>query len=435
MELGSPCQISHHKEIQMQGKDTTPTAFMQLVSPILHQDFWVSLGSNADRYVKKLTTLKFVLLMGAAQLSQWRGLREISNNLTKNGLAQDLKLEAISAAQLSRKQRALDPKVLHELLMCLIKVFGTKIGFRPIRQSLGRLYIIDSTTISLCLNRFKWAEFRETKAGVKLHLRLRLHEYGVLPDLAVMTAAKPNDKTQMNPLVVEECGALNVFDRAYVDYKKFDNYCQNGVLFASRLKSNAIYEVVKQRILPAKSVITKDQDVYLGKAKAVKMNHPVRLIETQDSQGEPIVIVTNDFERDAEEIGEVYRHRWEIELFFKWIKQHFEVKHFYGYTERAVENQLMIALIIYCLTKLLKLESSPHRGTLLDFVRVLKSCLHDPYEDFLFEIVRHLKRVVPKSARRRRQRDHVKVYKQLCQQVQQGDLDMLYDTTIDPLFL
>jgi len=106
------------------------------------------------------------------------------------------------------------------------------------------LYLIDSSVVSLCLSRYRWAEFRKTKGGIKVHLRLKLFDGGVLPDAAVLTAAKKADKTQMDQLVIAEEGAFNVFDRAYVDYRKFDDYCQNGVLFASRLKKNA---VVKDR--------------------------------------------------------------------------------------------------------------------------------------------------------------------------------------------
>jgi len=161
----------------------------------------------------------------------------------------------------------------------------------------------------------------------------------------------------MDALVVEEDGALNVFDRAYVDYKKFDRYCENGTRFVTRLKKNALREVVEEIPVGPNTPIKRCQIVYLGKPTSYKMKHKLRLIETEDSEGKSVVILTNDFELSPEEIGAIYRSRWQIELFFKWIKQHLKVKHFHGKSEQAVENQIFIALISYCLLKLMELQT------------------------------------------------------------------------------
>jgi transposase len=122
--------------------------------------------------------------------------------------------------------------------------------------------------------------------------------------------------------------------------------------------------------------------VYLGKDGVSKMNHKVRLIEVEDTGGNPLIIVTNDFNLSAEEIGDIYRYRWKIELFFKWLKQHFQVKHFYGLSKQAVENQLFISLIAYCLLMLLKLKTN-FKGTLLTIKRLLNTCLLEPFNIFL----------------------------------------------------
>jgi hypothetical protein len=129
------------------------------------------------------------------------------------------------------------------LLKSTIQETTKEMGFKDPIQSIGRIYLIDSSTISLCLSQYRWAHFRKTKAGVKLHLRLNFFEEGVTPDKAIITPASPSDKTQMDTLVVEDKDALNVFDRGYVDYKKFDNYCENGTRFVTRLKSNAQIKV------------------------------------------------------------------------------------------------------------------------------------------------------------------------------------------------
>ena len=127
-----------------------------------------------------------------------------------------------------------------------------------------------------------------------------------------MLPAKKADKTQMDDLVVEEKGAFNVFDRAYLDYKKFDDYCENGILFASRLKKNALVEVIKELPVIPGSKIKKDRIVILGKDGFTKMHRPLRCIETEDLEGNQIIIITNDFKISAEEIGDIYRYRWQI---------------------------------------------------------------------------------------------------------------------------
>lgn len=246
-----------------------------------------------------------------------------------------------------------------------------EIGFNTLKQCFGRLYLIDSTTISHCLSQYPWVYFRKTKAGIKVHLRLKFHDKEVLPDKAVITPAKPADKTQMDTLVVEEeKDALNVFDRGYVDYKKFDSYCENGTRFVSCLKSNALVEVVEELPLNLESNIKKDQLVYLGKDGTTKMQHPLRLIETEDSEGNPVIIITNDFELAAEEISDMYHNRWQIEIYIKWLKQNFHVKHFYGLSQQAVENQLFIVLTAYYLLVLLKLKAG-YKGLLLTIKRAV----------------------------------------------------------------
>ena len=323
----------------MQGKDTTNSTFDQLFEPIFSQNFRKLLQKlEVDKYVKKLTAFKFIILMVFAQVEQLTCLREISGSLSNKEFSKRIRLKSISFSQLSRKLRSMMLKTVESLFKDLIQQVGIETGFKPIRQELGRLYLIDSSTISLCLTRYRWASFRKTKSGIKVHLRLRLFEQGVLPDTAVITTAKKADKTQMDELVVEEKGAFNVFDRAYVDYKKFDAYCEQGILFASRLKKNALVEEVKDLPIRTGSIIKKDCIVILGKDGFTKMNHPLRYIETEDTEGNPVIIITNNFQLSGEEIGDIYRYRWQIEIFFKWIKQHLHIKHFYGLKPAGSRN-------------------------------------------------------------------------------------------------
>ena len=415
----------------MQGKDTIKSTFDQLFEPIFSQSFRQLLQKlEVDKYVKKLTAFKFIILMVFAQLEQLTCLREISNSLCNKEFSKMIKIDSISFSQISRKLRSMMLETVEFLFRDLVRQVGIQTGFKPIRQELGRLYLIDSSTISLCLTRYRWASFRKTKGGIKIHLRLRLFKQGVLPDAAIITPAKVADKTQMDGLVVEEKGVFNVFDRAYLDYKKFDDYCENGILFASRLKKNALVEVVKKLPVTPGSKIKRDCIVILGKDGFTKMHHPLRYIETEDLEGNQIIIITNDFKMSAEEIGDIYRYRWQIELFFKWIKQHLHVKHFYGLTQQAVEMQLYIALITYCLLKIIQLKTG-YKGPLLQIQRLLNTCLYEPFPCF----VRRLYRKPERISKGRRKIDHERIYQETLRQVIAGEADHLDDLTYDPVIL
>jgi hypothetical protein len=413
----------------MQGKDTTISTFTQLFKAVT--SFSQSFNqTGVDKYVKKFTALKFVLLMSFAQLKQLKSLRDISSNLGDEQLARALKLESISASQISRKQRADLNSPIETLFYHLTYRAGIKQGFNQLRQKLGRLYLIDSTVISLCLTRYRWADFRKTKSGVKMHTRIKLFKDALLPDAAVITVAKKADRSQMDHLVVEDNDAFNVFDRAYLDYHKFDSYCENKIRFASRLKSNALIEIVSEYPVDPKSPVIKDQKVILGKAGLTQMKHPLRIIETTDTAGKTVIIVTNDFCLRAEEIADIYRYRWQIELFFKWIKSHLHVKRFYGTGEQAVAIQLYIALITYCLLTLLK-QAADYGGTLLNFKRALLTSLYEPFETF----VRKLRPKSKRFSRGRRKIDYDLIYQETVQQVILGEADHLDDLTYDPVIL
>lgn len=415
----------------MQGKDTTISTFHQLFKPVYSEKFRQQVeGSGVDRYAKKLHTPQLIELIALAQLEQQRGLRDISHSLHDDQLSQAIGLDSISASQISRRLRDLPIQVLQSLFHEVKIQAGKELGFDAVCQELGRIRLIDSTTISLCLSQFPWAEFRKTKGGVKLHLGLRFHEQGVLPEEAVITPAKPADKTQMDALVLEEADALNVFDRGYVDYKKFDRYCENSIRFVTRLKGNAVIEVLEEFPTSPDSPIKRERIVRLGNEGVNKMKHLLRLVETEDTQGNPVVIITNDFRLKAEEINSIYRYRWQIELFFKWIKQHLRVKHFFGTSEQAVENQLFIALITYCLFLLMKLKAG-YKGPLLDIKRLLHTCLCEPFASF----IQKLYRTPVRSSRGRRRIDHEAVYQATERQVMAGETDLLNDLSYDPVIL
>lgn len=358
-------------------KDTLISSFGKWVAPInseILQD-WKRF-STIDRYTKKLTTMVFLLLFVEAQLKKRKGLRAIMREVqTDEDFQQAIGITSISAAQLSRKNNKLDPEVLQTILCDLITQLHRLQTPAAIR--VGPVKVIDSTTISLCLNKYKWATFRKTKAGVKLHLRVTFAEPGlVYPDKAVITSAKPADHTQMDVLI-DEADATYLMDRGYLDYGKYDDYCVRGIRFVSRLKNNAIVEEVEELAALQESTILRDVKVILGKGNK-RMQHALRMVETVDSKGNSVRIITNRFDLTAEEIGDLYRSRWQIEIFFRWVKQNLKLTCFYGTEENAVMNQIWVCLIAYCLLLLMKLEIAGDKS-LTELMHMLITLLWKPW--------------------------------------------------------
>jgi hypothetical protein len=414
----------------MQDKDTKLSAFNQLFQPILSEKILKKLKRKVDKYVKKLTTAQPFQMIAYAQVEQLLSLSNISNSFNDDNFSQGIGLASFSASQISRRLRDLPQKIIKLLFQKAVRELGIRIGFQKLNQELGRLYLIDSTTISLCLTKYPWALYRQTKSGVKLHLRLAFCDGIPFPDQANFTNAKVADKKQMDDLVVEDKDALNVFDRGYLDYKKFNRYCKEGIRFVTRLKANAIIEIIKELPVIPGGLVLKDQIVRLGNLQT-KMEYPVRLIEVLDTKGERIVIISNDFSLNSEEIGAIYRYRWQIEIFFKWLKQHFYVKHFYGTSQPAVENQLYIALCTFCLLTLLKLETG-YSKSLLEFTRILKSNFYEPFAQF----VAKLRRRPSRKSCGRQKINYDKIYQfteyQYIESLEAGHLN---DLTYDPIVL
>jgi hypothetical protein len=312
----------------------------------------------------------------------------------------------------------LAPDIIGSLHRNIVVTTATKLGFSKVISGLGPLHIIDSSTISLTLSRFLWAEFRKTKAGVKLHQRIVLVEDNVVPDKAVITPAKPADKTQMEALVTEK-DVIYVFDRGYFDFKKFALYCKESISFVTRIKSNTVIEVVKNLPVPADSNILRDQIVVLGKGPK-KMKQNLRLVEVKDTQGNTVQIVTNLFDADVVEVSGIYRRRWKIELFFKWLKQHMKIEHFYGQSSAAVQNQVYIALITYCLLRILQAVAG-YTGSLLELKRMLVTCMFDPFRSF----VKKLHERPRGNSRRRRRNNHEQIFQNVLKLVEAGKGEQL----------
>lgn len=411
-------------------KDTTKSTFTEYLLPLDYEFLLKQIEKlKLDKYTKKLDTLKFSKLFIFAQLKHIGSLADISLELyTSEELQRELELESVSASQLSRKLRDLNPNLYEVTLERLVQQVHREFGFQKGTEALGRLNLIDSSTISLCLTRYRWAEFRNTKAGIKMHTRVIYHDHTVSPDKVILKPAKASDKTEMDHLVVQEPDALNLFDRGYLDYKLFDEYCGNGTRFVTRLKANAVVTVLAEKTLDPQGPILREAIVLLGKPGVNQMQHPVRLIETQDSEGNLITIVTNDMTIGTTELSDAYRYRWHIELFFKWVKQHLHIKRFYGTSANAVYTQIRIALITYCLLLLLQRKVAG-RGSLLMIFKLIQRCWDEP----LHAMIRKLHGSRTRTSKGRRAFDHERIFTETLQQFEAGETGHLNNLAYEPL--
>lgn len=216
------------------------------------------------------------------------------------------------------------------------------------------VYALDASTIDLCLTIFPWAHFRKTKAAIKLHTMIDLQ--GSIPVFISITDGSVHDVNALDQIAFEP-GSIYVMDRGYVDFSRLYRIHQAGAFFVTRAKSNMAFYVSKSRPIDKTTGLRCDQNIGLRTAKS-KRDYPEKLrrICFVDAEtGKRLVFITNHFGLPAITIAHIYKSRWHIELFFKWIKQNLRIKTFYGTTENAVKTQIWIAICVYlmvaCLNK------------------------------------------------------------------------------------
>ena len=232
-------------------------------------------------------------------------------------------------------------------------------------------YVFDATTIDLCLTLFPWARFRQRKAAVKLHTLLDLR--GSIPSFIHITEGKTHDVTALDELLVEP-GAFYVMDRGYIDFGRLYAIAQSGAFFVVRAKRNLAYARRGSRPVDKTTGLRSDQTIVLtGPKTSQEYPAPLRRISSVDAEtGKRFVFLTNNFTLPALTIAQLYKCRWQVELFFKWIKQYLRIKAFYGTSANAVKTQIWIAISIYVLVAILKKELTLDRslGEILQILSV-----------------------------------------------------------------
>lgn len=320
-------------------------------------------------------------------LAKLDSLRDINDFMQSDSKLKEI-IKSVSLGTLSNYNNYIDYNIYTPILNELIYNALEQLPANEKLKKFGNIKLIDSSTISMAKTYFEWAEFRSTKAGIKLHTKFNLNK-GV-PELIVISNAKGHDKTKMNELITES-NCIYIYDKAYVDYKKFDKFSSKDIKFITRLKDNAaITEIEKLETTYAETMllddsinIIEDTICYLGTEDINITKKQYRVITVVDSEGQILTFVTNIFEYTSEEIAWLYKKRWEIELFFKWIKQNLKIKRFIGHSLNAVMMQVISAIITFIIIKLIQDKVKTAFG-LLKIKRLIKHSLTRLVDESLF---------------------------------------------------
>lgn len=312
---------------------------------------------RAERHARGFTCWGQFVAMLFCQLGQAQSLREICGGLASCegklrhlGIPQAPKRSTLAYANEHR------PWVLYQsLFQGLYQRCRTVVGARRRFHFRNPLLTLDSTLIDLCASLYDWATYSRTKGAAKLHLVL--DHQGYLPQFVVVTAGRVPD-LQVARRWRFQPGTILVFDRGYVDYRWYEQLTRQGVFFVTRLRHDAHYQVLEDRPRPQKGSIRCDQLVRLG-SPWYRREHPLRRIEVALPEGqEPVVLLTNHLTFGSTTLSRIYRDRWQVEVFFRTLKQNLRVKSFVGTSANALKIQIWTALIAILLLKYLQLRAS-----------------------------------------------------------------------------
>lgn len=339
------------------------TVFSQLLKWMPRHEFeTLAKQHHSERSFRTASRWSQFVTMAMAQLSGRNSLRDIVDTIS----AQAHRFYHLGSTKLSRSNlsRINDgkPYALYEALFgkllnsCQGVVPGHAFRFN------NPLYSLDASTIDLCLSVFPWADFRTTKGAIKLHVGL--NHAGYLPEFVTVTEGKQHDVTVGRTLAFPK-GSIVAVDKGYNDYAWYKQLTEKGVFFVTRLKTNAQYRVVGDRpVLTGKGLICDQAIEFTGLQTVKKCPVQLRRIAYRDTEtGKRYVFLTNNFKLSAKTIADIYKARWQVELFFKWIKQNLKIKSFVGTSKNAVMTQVWIALCIYLLLSFLKFQSKLQKST------------------------------------------------------------------------
>jgi Domain of unknown function (DUF4372)/Transposase DDE domain len=333
------------------------TVFSQLIEFLPHREFQKCVARYAgDRYLKNFSCWDQYLAMAFAQLTYRESLRDIEACLRSVGA----KLYhmgfrgKVARSTLADANEARDWRIYADFAQVLIAIARPLYTRDPIGIDLDQsLYALDSTTIDLCLSLFPWAKFRKHKAAVKMHTLLDLH--GNIPTFIRITDGRVHDVNILDEIMPEP-GAFYVMDRGYIDFQRLFVFTLSAAFFVVRTKSNVLLQRRYSHTVDKSTGIRSDQTVILTSFESASA-YPdaLRRVSYFDAEtNKRLKFLTNNFALPALTITQIYKCRWQVELFFKWIKQHLRIKAFYGTSENAVKTQIWIAVSVYVLVAILR---------------------------------------------------------------------------------
>lgn len=324
----------------------------QVLKEVNKYDFENQVSKNKGDYkVQKLYCYNLLVSMIYSQIKQKESTRNIisgfetmSSDLYHLGIS-ELKRTSLSDALKSRPN-----KVFEDYFYSLLSEMPRAVK----RKFMRKVNIIDSTTISFCLSKFNWAKYKSTKGGIKLHTMIDYDD--LIPEKVIITNAKVHDIKGVDDKIDFKKDEIYVKDRGYASYKYLYKIDLAGAYFVTRIKEN--WKIIRSfsRDVKNGADILLDEDIEIEGKKSYDYPKKMRMITFYHKEAKKVMrFITNNFDMSAEEIADLYKSRWQIELFFKWIKQHLKIKTFYSTSENGVKIQIWCALITYLL--LLKLKS------------------------------------------------------------------------------
>ncbi|SRR6266700_36372 len=354
--------------------------FSQLVSLISHTSFHTCVKRyKGDYKTKHFSCWQQFLCMAFGQLTHRESLSDTilclsanSHKLYHIGIG-----EMIVKSTLSKANENRDCRIYADLAMLLIKeAQKLYVNDSDLEVDLkNNVFAIDATTIDMCLSAFWWAKFRTTKGGIKVHTQLDLKT--AIPEFVHITPAAVHEVNVMD-IISYQPDSFYVMDRGYTDFRRLHCIHVSKAFFIIRAKDNLHFNRISSAVADKKKGVLCDQVIRLNNYYASK-DYPekFRRIKFYDAENNRVLVfLTNNFELQALQVAQLYKHRWKIELFFKWIKQHLKIKSFWGRTENAVKTQIWIAISIYVLVAIAKKKFKLNQS-LYEILQVISICIFD----------------------------------------------------------
>jgi transposase len=333
------------------------TVFSQLMEHLPRYEFQKCVTRyRGDYQQKSFSCWDQFLAMGFAQLTYRESLRDIEACLRAvGGKLYHMGFRGkVARSTLAEANESRDWRIFADFAQVLIAVARPLYADDPIGVDLNAgLYALDSTTIDLCLSLFSWARFRQHKAAIKLHTLLDLH--GNIPTFIGISDGKMADVKMLDE-IVPEAGAFYVMDRGYIDFERLYAFCLSSAFFVVRTKKNVLLQRRYSHEVDKNTGVRSDHTVILTAINSIKV-YPdalrrIRYVDLETNK--TFTFLTNNFVLSALTVARIYKSRWQVELFFKWIKQHLRIKAFYGQSENAVKTQIWIAVSLYVLVAIVR---------------------------------------------------------------------------------